>query len=123
MINFPKRHETPMEKIKSWWHYTKVYRIVIPYRTFIQGIRNLLKWTKIVWQDNNWDSQSMIDVLRFKIQDTANYIEKSQRHYDYQRDLKYMHLAIRLIDKIWPSMHSDVISYESEYSEYHVTEH
>ena len=123
MFNFPERHETPIEKIKSWWDYTKTYRIEIPYRTFIQGVRNLIKWAKIVWHDSNWDYQSTIKVLRFKIQDTAKGIEKRGRHYDYQRDLKYMHLAIRLIDKIWPDMYSDVKSYDSEYTEYHVTEH
>ena len=53
MINFPERNETILDKIKHWWSYTKTYHVEIPIDKFINGIKNLIKWHKVVWNDNN----------------------------------------------------------------------
>jgi hypothetical protein len=87
------------------------------------GIKSLMKWFPKVLEDRDWDHHYIIDALKFKIQNTCNYIEKKQRHLNWKNDVKYMKLALRLMDKLWPDMFSEVTSYDSEYNAYHVTEH
>jgi hypothetical protein len=121
-MNFPDRDETIIEQIDSWWSYNRTYTIEIPIRDFIQGIKNIFKWGKVVWEDRDWDYKFTLDVLKLKIKNTADYIEKTQRHMEWKRDVKYMRICVSLIDRIWPDMFSDFGGYESEYSDYHKSE-
>src|ERR1700743_1891092 len=96
-----KKKETFKEKIKDWWHYVKVYKIEIPYRDFIKGVKNIIKWFKIVWEDADYDHRYIITALQFKIKNTADYIAKTQRHLNWEQDVKYMRICVKLIDKLW----------------------
>ena len=86
-----------------------------------EGIKSLMKWFPKVIEDRDWDHSYIIDALRFKIQNTCKYIETKQRHLNWENDVKYMKLALSLMDKLWPDMFSEEIGYESEYGEYHET--
>ena len=117
---FDFEDESFLEKIKSWWRYTKTYKIEIPYRDFIRSIKNIIKWMPLIIKDADWDHRYIIEVLKFKIKNTADYIEKNQRHLDWKRDVKYMRIACNLIDKIWGNDEFDT-TYELEYSDYNVS--
>ena len=121
-MNFPKEKESLRERLESWWSYTKTYKLEIPYRDFVRGIKNLKKWFKLAWNDADWDHRYIMEVLKFKIQNTADYIEKTQRHLDWNKDVKYMRIAVKLIDKLWPDEFSEERGYESEFMDYHETE-
>lgn len=108
-----KKKETLIDKIKSWWRYTKTYRIEIPYRDFKRGLQNIRKWFPIIWKDADWDHTYITTVLKFKIDNTAKYIAEKQRHIGFEDDVRYMQLASKLIDKIWGDN-----GYESEYYDY-----
>lgn len=81
----------------------------------IQGIKNIFKWLPIVWKDRDFDYSYIIRALRFKIENTANYIEKHNRYEGNELDVQKMRLCLKLIDKI----NSDF--YECEYQEYYKT--
>ncbi len=92
----------------------------------MEGIKNILKWFETVLEDRSWDYRYIIDVLKFKISDTCKYIEKTQRHENWSRDVKYMKLALSLIKKIWGGDEfnmEDITTYDSEWHDYHVSEY
>jgi hypothetical protein len=64
------------------------------------GVPSLIKWWKIVWEDRDYDYHFIYSALRFKLENTANYIEKHQRSVGWEHDVKWMRICVRLIDKI-----------------------
>lgn len=98
--------------------------IMVPYKLdfSFEGIKSLMKWFPKVIDDRDWDHHYIIDALKFKIQNTCKYIETKQRHIGWEKDVKYMRLALKLMDKLWPSEFSEEESYESEYTKYHESE-
>ncbi len=87
-----------------------------------RGMANQMKFLNPVIDDRDWDYSCIIDFLKFKIQNTCKYIEKKQRYLNWERDVKWMRLSIKLMDKLWSNEYSDITPYESEYSKYHKTE-
>jgi len=87
------------------------------------GIMNIIKWFHVVIDDRDWDHTYITNVLRFKIKNTCDYIKNKQRHENWEQDVKYMEIALNLIDKIWPSEYTTVESYDTEWGSYHVSEH
>lgn len=81
---------------KWWWDSTGKY---LPH-IILDGIKNLFKWFKIVWNDRDFDHSYISYVLKFKLENTANYIEKHQRYERYELDVQRIRLAINLLDKI-----------------------
>lgn len=122
-MRFPKRKETFIQKLESWWSYTKTYKIEIPYRDFIEGIKNIFKWRKIVWNDRDWDYRFIMNAIKFKIKNTSKYIQKTQRHLNWKEEVRYMNIAIKLIDKLWGDLSTDEEPYESEYFKYQKSEY
>jgi hypothetical protein len=86
------------------------------------GVGNVMKWFRMNINDRDWDHGFIIDALRFKIRNTCDYIKKTQRHVNWENDVRYMEIALRLIERLWPSEFSEVDSYESEYQSYHKSE-
>ena len=84
-----------------------------------EGIRNIQKWFELIVTDRDWDHRFIVEVLRFKINNTANYIESKQRHLNWEQDVKYMRIACKLIDKLWGDYTTEEEGYESEYYKYH----
>lgn len=83
-----------------------------PYYDFKQGIKNLIKWFPVIWKDRNWDHDFIFGILKFKLKNTAEYIEKRGFHVNAQYDADKMKLCIRLIEKIQSG------EYETEYQSY-----
>ncbi len=86
------------------------------------GVGNIMKWFRLNIDDRDWDHAFIIDALRFKIRNTCDYIKKAQRHENWENDVRYMEIALSLMERIWPREFSEVDSYESEYQKYHVSE-
>jgi hypothetical protein len=82
----------------------------------VEGIKSVKKWFSHNIDDRDWDHVFIINSLKFKILNTANYIRRTQRHLNWVNDVKYMDICVRMMNKIWPS---EEISYESEYTLYY----
>lgn len=63
-------------------------------------IKNIIKWSPILWKDKNYDYFYILEVLKFKIENTSEYIEKHKRYIGFERDVERMNTCVRLIDKI-----------------------
>lgn len=99
------------QNFAGWWYMTGKYL----HRDIYKGIKNLIKWFPIVWKDADWDHAYIMYALRFKIKNTADYIEKHNRYEGCERDVERMRLCVKLMDNI----ENDV--YELEYQDYQET--
>ncbi len=97
---------------KSWWWHSTGFHL---HKIIWTGVKNIIKWIPIVWKDRDWDHAYIMYALRFKIKNTADYIEKHKRYENWQRDVERMRLCIRLFD----ALEEDI--YELEYQKYYET--
>lgn len=92
-----------MKSYNQW--YWKLYRWVkweakyTPHK-FITGCKNIWKWFPIVWKDRDYDHGFILEVLEFKIKNTANYTEQKQKFEGWQDEVRYMRICEQLIEKI-----------------------
>ena len=78
----------------------------------IQGVRNLIKWFRVVWKDRDWDHSYIYEILKHKLENQAHYIAKKDRHTSAKRDAELMLLCARLIEM------QQEESYDMEYLDY-----
>jgi len=70
------------------------------HRDIAQGFRNLWKWFPIIWKDRNWDDYFIFEVLKFKLKNTADYFEETQRFVGWEDEVKYIRICEKLIKRI-----------------------
>ena len=99
-----------MKIFKQWWWSSTGKHL---HRITWEGIKNLWKWFPLVWKDRDYDHSYIFDALRFKIQNTADYIETHKRYEGWERDVEKMRTCLRLIDKCVEE------EYQYEYQEYY----
>ena len=83
-------------KIQRWFRWEAKYL----HKDIIKGIKNLWKWLPLVWKDRDWDHHFILETLKFKIVNTANYIKSHDRYVGADRDYEVMMTCVRLIEKI-----------------------
>ena len=108
-----KRLSSLSYKWTRWFQYTWVGE---HWYNIKGGVPSLLKWIKIAWKDRDFDNSFIYDALKFKIENTANYIEKHKRSVGYKEDVKWMRICVKLIDKLNDEF------YACEYLDYKKTE-
>lgn len=93
-----------MKNVYNQW-YWKLYRwfkwdAKHLHRDIIQGFKNLWRWFPLVWKDRDWDDFFIFEPLKFKINKTANYIEKNKRFVGWETEVRYMRICEKLIDYV-----------------------
>jgi len=83
---------------------TKIYDIywdLIGWRisNFISKIKNIVRWFPIIWNDGDYDDSYIMEILKFKLSNQANYISKKDGRSQSQYDAQKMRLCVRLIEK------------------------
>ena len=86
-------------------------------REFFEGVKNLIKWFPVIWKNRDWDHTYIYDVLKFKLEQQAEYIGGHNRHVSAKRDAEIMLLCTRLIEKL----HDEF--YDMEYMDYNESEY
>jgi hypothetical protein len=80
------------------------------WRNFKTGVRNIIKWFPIIWNDRDFDKAYIMDILLFKMRNTRDFI----RDYGYVEDVererivRTMTECIDLLDRV----HNEWESYE-----------
>jgi len=88
--------KTIYNKVNNWlwdsigWKLRDIYR----------SIRNVIRWLPIIWKDRDWDSYYIYEILKFKLQNQANYIGKQNRHTRSKREAEIMRTCVKLIQRI-----------------------
>ena len=67
----PEKKETWLSKIQKWWE-ENIYEAYIEetlyfFRKIKLGIKNLIEWFPIIWEDRHWDDKYIFDILQHKI--------------------------------------------------------
>lgn len=88
------------------------YRI----RNFWNSIKNIFKWIPILFRDKDWDYIYFLIIMEFKLKSIRNHIKNKSSHVGKDREVEYIDICLKLIDKI---INSD---YEMEYHQYNKTE-
>jgi hypothetical protein len=81
-----------IEKIQLWWKFEARYY----HKNLIQGIKNLWSWFPVIYNDRDWDSHFIYEVLIHKLEKQATYIHKYGNHVSAERDVEKMFLCARL---------------------------
>jgi hypothetical protein len=110
-----------MKKEYNEW-YWKIYRwfrweAKHFHRDVAQGFRNLWKWFSVIWKDRDWDDFYIFEVLKHKIKNTADYTEKKQRFVGWEKEVRYMRICVKLIERLQDEY------YQAEYFDYHDVNH
>lgn len=109
-----------MNKYNQW--YWKLYRwfkwdAKHLHRDIAQGFKNLWKWLPVIWKDRDWDDFYIFEVLKYKIKNTADYTEKKQRFVGWEKEVRYMRICVKLIERLQDEY------YQSEYFNYFEDNH
>lgn len=95
--------------ISLWWKFDGRYY----HKNFIEGVKNLWKWFPVIWKDRDWDSHFIYEIIKFKLNNQADYIGGHDRHVSAKRDAELMRLTSRLIKRCQDEY------YNMEYMDYH----
>jgi hypothetical protein len=120
---YKKRKKTFKQRLISQISYIRTYKIEIPFNEFVAGIKNLYYWIPIVWKDNN-NEYAVFEFLKSKLIKQLKSLKRFQNNKEFKflgfyfferhlvdnlEDLKYLKIAIDLIDKIYKVFFSSTL--------------
>ena len=83
-------------KIKIWLHY----KLPNAYQDLCNGIKNLIYWFPIIWNDYDWDHSYLLKIEQHKLKSMLKYFIKSNLVKDNDIIIRDIKLCISLIDII-----------------------
>jgi hypothetical protein len=66
----------------------------------VYGIKNLIKWTPIIWIDRDWDWYFLAKILKYKISNMAKYERKYGHHVRAEKDAHDMEICVEYLRRI-----------------------
>ena len=109
---FDNRKETKLDNIKFEIKYFWDNSIIFPLNKIKTGIKNLWVWFPIIWKDRWYDYDFIINILRFKLLQTANGWNNA--HYcESEKEQEFMYELVDFIDEI-ERLEEESISIEDE---------
>ena len=64
------------------------------------GVKNLIRWFKVIWNDKDWDSHFIFKILHKKLSHVENYTRKYGNHTLAERDADKIRVCRLLLDRI-----------------------
>lgn len=96
------------EKISNWWWYNIKY----PIKQFLIGVRNIIHFFNVIWNNREYDNNSLYFLLKIKLQSTIKEHSKRKFYVGWEYEVEKMKLCIKLIDRVTDEY------YENEYINY-----
>jgi hypothetical protein len=75
-------------------------RYMYKIKCFFRSIRNLARWFKTIWQDNDWDYYYINQLLITKLTHMIVYFENNGHFTCSQRDIELMKTTLKLLNKL-----------------------
>lgn len=85
------------------------------FRLLKYGLKNLWRWFPVIWKDKDYDDHFIFEILKFKIKNTAEYIEDSAFFVGYEHEVSRMRLVNKLIGLVQSQF------YDMEFMDYQDT--
>jgi hypothetical protein len=67
-------------------------------RYYIHGIKNMWRWRKVLFSDQDWDYWYIYNILKTKLEFTAEHIERYGVHENRATDVAQIREVVRLLD-------------------------
>lgn len=84
-------------------------------RSVLYGIRNLIYWFPLIWQDRNHHYQFIFRILRHKLFDMERMPRSEGLAADSERSARQLHLCVALLDRlIFDDYTQDAHAYNSK---------
>ena len=64
------------------------------------GVRNLIRWFKVIWGDRDWDSYFIFKILHKKLLHIENFTRKYGNHVESERDADDIKVCRLLLERI-----------------------
>ncbi len=102
------------EKLSLWYKIQLFLKYDLKYypSRILRGVKNLIEWFPIIWEDRDYDSQYLMDLIKFKIQKMSKLQGSTNSHVSTQRNVEIMNTVVKLIDKVQEE------TYRHEYYDY-----
>jgi hypothetical protein len=84
-------------KIYRWWSYTRLGSWWIDFRN---GIKQLFKWRKVIYDQRDWNYNGIYDLMEFKLKLLKEGIEDRDLTVGVEDDVKWMNTTLKLIDRV-----------------------
>jgi hypothetical protein len=95
-------------------------------KSFIHGIKNLIKWFPIIWKDHDFDEGYLLIIMRFKLKNMEEFFNSNQAFtVSAKRHVHEIMIVKNLIDRIhknnyssrqWPRTYEEyMINQDLEY--------
>lgn len=75
-------------------------------KRFLRKIVRVFQFIPVIWRTDDWDYRHAIDLFQYQLSRLANYIEKNERHEDYENDVSKIRTAIQLMQKVYDEDYS-----------------
>jgi len=109
---FDKSKETKLDSIKFEIKYFWDNSIIFPLNQIKTGIKNLWIWFPIIWKDRWYDYDYIINIIRFKLLQTAKNWDKA--HYcESEKEQDFLYEIVEFIDDL-EKLEEESLSLEDE---------
>lgn len=79
------------------------------------GIKNLIEWFPVIWNDRHWDHYFIYQILRHKLHLTEQLIRHHGHHVNHIEDAEKIKICVRLLDRlIKDDYHDNVYKHHDE---------
>jgi hypothetical protein len=69
-------------------------------RSFFDGIKNLIRWLPIIWEDRDWDNYFLLKIIEFKLRNMEKFFRTKGHHLYAERDAKKINTCRILCTRI-----------------------
>lgn len=108
-----KQHKQLQIPTDSAWDRKSIKKFLpIWLNQFIEGIKNLLIWFKVIYNDKNWDDHYVFEIIKFKLLQQRKYLVGANRHTGVEALNRDITLCLNLIERIQEEY------YDMEYMDY-----
>lgn len=112
MEKTPKKGNPTMKlsKIKFYFFGCKTFKAAVErlFNDFIEGLKNLIYWLPVIWNDRQWDHSYLTKMLHRKLSKMEEYFRTGDFYENQEKDADNMKICVdglkRLIDNEYDSI-------------------
>lgn len=90
----------------NWWKIKNWFDDYLSFHAIRDGVRNLIKWFPVVWQDRDFDYGYLYTMLEFKLDNMQKFFESD---YTYSMDAKEYGKQIKECKELLIRIHNETI--------------
>ena len=92
--------QLPIPEDSAWSRNTLYGRLHWRIRYFLEGVKNIIRWTPTIYHDRDWDGNYILKILQKKIEFQRKELVNANRHTEIERDNRYMTLTLNLLERV-----------------------